>query len=380
MTRKQTTEKTTSRERTKQGILAGVLGLISNLILFISKFMIGILSGSVSIMADAINSLSDTASSVLTLIGFKIAAKPADKEHPYGHERFEYISGLFVSIIISYVGFTFLESSFQKIIHPENVILTPVVFLVLVFSIGLKFIQGKMYSLIATKIDSNALRATSTDSYNDVFTTLAVLISAGIEWLTGWRIDGYIGFALALYILYSGGMMVRDFVYELMGSRPTTEEIEEMEDSLNNYDQILGYHDLLVHNYGPSKRFASVHIEVDDSLDLNQAHRIVDRIEKDFKERLAVDLVCHLDPVPVSNERYLAVLQTLREIVATTAERLKIHDFRVIKEGEILQFDVVVPQKCHFSDEKLEEIIREQVKQKIGKYQVEITFDHNYLL
>ncbi|MDA3972483.1 cation diffusion facilitator family transporter [Enterococcus thailandicus] len=374
------TEKTTSRERTKQGILAGVLGLISNLILFVSKFMIGILSGSVSIMADAINSLSDTASSALTLIGFKIAAKPADKEHPYGHERFEYISGLFVSIIISYVGFTFLESSFQKIIHPENVILTPVVFLVLVFSIVLKFIQGKMYSRIATKIDSNALRATSTDSYNDVFTTLAVLISAGIEWLTGWRIDGYIGFALALYILYSGGMMVRDFVYELMGSRPTTEEIEEMEDSLNNYDQILGYHDLLVHNYGPSKRFASVHIEVDDSLDLNQAHRIVDRIEKDFKERLAVDLVCHLDPVPVSNERYLAVLQTLSEIVATTAEGLKIHDFRVIKEGEILQFDVVVPQKCHFSDEKLEEIIREQVKQKIGKYQVEITFDHNYLL
>lgn len=380
MTRKQMTEKTTSRERTKQGILAGVLGLISNLILFVSKFMIGILSGSVSIMADAINSLSDTASSALTLIGFKIAAKPADKEHPYGHERFEYISGLFVSIIISYVGFTFLESSFQKIIHPENVILTPVVFLVLVFSIVLKFIQGKMYSRIATKIDSNALRATSTDSYNDVFTTLAVLISAGIEWLTGWRIDGYIGFALALYILYSGGMMVRDFVYELMGSRPTTEEIEEMEDSLNNYDQILGYHDLLVHNYGPSKRFASVHIEVDDSLDLNQAHRIVDRIEKDFKERLAVDLVCHLDPVPVSNERYLAVLQTLSEIVATTAEGLKIHDFRVIKEGKILQFDVVVPQKCHFSDEKLEEIIREQVKQKIGKYQVEITFDHNYLL
>ncbi|MBO0482347.1 cation diffusion facilitator family transporter [Candidatus Enterococcus courvalinii] len=380
MTRKQTTEKATSKERTKQGILAGVLGLISNLILFVSKFMIGILSGSVSIMADAINSLSDTASSVLTLIGFKIAAKPADKEHPYGHERFEYISGLFVSIIISYVGFTFLESSFQKIIHPENIILTPVVFLVLIFSIGLKFIQGKMYSRIAAKIDSNALRATSTDSYNDVFTTLAVLISAGVEWLTGWRIDGYIGFALALYILYSGGMMVRDFVYELMGSRPTTEEIEEMEDSLNHYDQILGYHDLLVHNYGPSKRFASVHIEVDDSLDLNQAHRIVDRIEKDFKERLAVDLVCHLDPVPVSNERYLAVLQTLREIVTTTAEGLKIHDFRVIKEGKILQFDVVVPQQCHFSDEKLEEIIREQVKQKIGKYQVEITFDHNYLL
>ncbi len=234
-------------------------------------------------MADAINSLSDTASSILTLVGFKIAAKPADPEHPYGHERFEYISGLFVSIIITYVGFQFLETSIGKIIHPESLTLSPIIFIVLLFSIILKFVQGRMYVTIAQSIDSETLRATAKDSYNDVYTTLAVLLSAGIEWLMGWRIDGYVGFALAGYILLSGIMMLRDFVYELLGSRPTKEEILAMEKLLLSYENILGFHDLLVHNYGPSKKFASVHIEVDDSLDLNQAHKIMDIIKKTLK-------------------------------------------------------------------------------------------------
>lgn len=370
----------TAQQRTKKGILAGILGLGSNIILFVSKFIIGLFSGSVSIMADAINSLSDTASSVLTLVGFKIAAKPADQEHPYGHERFEYISGLFVSIIITYVGFQFLESSIEKIVRPENVALSPIVFLVLIVSILLKFGQGKMYQTIAHSIDSETLRATAKDSYNDVFTTLAVLVSAGVEWLTGWRIDGYIGFALAAYILYSGVMMLRDFVYELLGSRPTQKEITEMEQHLNSCDDILGYHDLLVHTYGPSKRFASVHIEVDESLDLNQAHKIIDSIEKDFKKSLSVDLVCHLDPVPVNNEKYREILRKLKGIIQSAGEGLNLHDLRIIRQGKVLQFDVVVPEKFRLSDEEIERLIRIQVEQRIGVYQLEITFDHNYLL
>ena len=178
------------QERTKKGIIAGILGLISNMLLFVAKFMIGLFSGSVSIMADAINSLSDTASSILTLVGFKIAAKPADQEHPFGHERFEYISGLFVSIIITYVGFQFLDASIRKIFRPEHLVLTPIVFLVLIFSILLKLLQGRMYTRFSKTIQSEALKATAKDSYNDVFTTLAVLVSAGIERFTGWRIDG----------------------------------------------------------------------------------------------------------------------------------------------------------------------------------------------
>lgn len=367
-------------QRAEKGILAGILGLISNIILFLSKFMIGLFSGSVSIMADAINSLSDTASSILTLIGFEIAAKPADQEHPFGHERFEYISGLFVSIIITYVGFQFLEASIRKIYQPERLVLTPIVFLVLIFSIGLKCFQGRMYLKFAKMIDSQTLKATAKDSYNDVFTTLVVLLSAGIEKLWGFRIDGYVGLILAGYILFSGIFMLRDFVYELLGSRPTKEEITVMEKQLLSYGTILGFHDLLVHNYGSNKKFASVHIEIDDSLSLNQAHKILDIIEKDFKKTLDVALVCHLDPVPVNNEKYREILKQLKQIIKEIGEELRLHDFRVIRNGKELQFDVVVPEGYKLADEILEQKIRSAIQQRIGVHQLDITFDHNYLL
>ena len=350
------------QERTKKGIIAGILGLITNILLFVAKFAIGLFSGSVSIMADAINSLSDTASSILTLVGFKIAAKPADQEHPFGHERFEYISGLFVSIIITYVGFQFLDASIRKIFRPEHLVLTPIVFLVLIFSILLKLLQGRMYTRFSKTIQSEALKATAKDSYNDVFTTLAVLVSAGIERFTGWRIDGYVGFVLAGYIIFSGIMMLRDFVYELLGSRPTAEEIKTMEKKLSSYKSILGFHDLLVHNYGPNKKFASVHIEVDDSLNLNEAHKIIDIIEKDFKKTLDVDLVCHLDPVAIHNEQYRKILKQLRQIIKELGEELRLHDLRIIRKGKELQFDIVVPQNFKLPDDVLEEKIRQAIE------------------
>ncbi|EMF0261740.1 cation transporter [Enterococcus hirae] len=368
------------QERTKKGIIAGILGLISNMLLFVAKFMIGLFSGSVSIMADAINSLSDTASSILTLVGFKIAAKPADQEHPFGHERFEYISGLFVSIIITYVGFQFLDASIRKIFRPEHLVLTPIVFLVLIFSILLKLLQGRMYTRFSKTIQSEALKATAKDSYNDVSTTLAVLVSAGIERFTGWRIDGYVGFVLAGYIIFSGIMMLRDFVYELLGSRPTAEEIKTMEKQLSSYKSILGFHDLLVHNYGPNKKFASVHIEVDDSLNLNEAHKIIDIIEKDFKKTLDVDLVCHLDPVAIHNEQYRKILKQLRQIIKELGEELRLHDLRIIRKGKELQFDIVVPQNFKLPDDVLEEKIRQAIEKKVGSFELDITFDHNYLL
>ncbi|HFD6481885.1 cation diffusion facilitator family transporter [Enterococcus hirae] len=368
------------QERTKKGIIAGILGLISNMLLFVAKFMIGLFSGSVSIMADAINSLSDTASSILTLVGFKIAAKPADQEHPFGHERFEYISGLFVSIIITYVGFQFLDASIRKIFRPEHLVLTPIVFLVLIFSILLKLLQGRMYTRFSKTIQSEALKATAKDSYNDVFTTLAVLVSAGIERFTDWRIDGYVGFVLAGYIIFSGIMMLRDFVYELLGSRPTAEEIKTMEKQLSSYKSILGFHDLLVHNYGPNKKFASVHIEVDDSLNLNEAHKIIDIIEKDFKKTLDVDLVCHLDPVAIHNEQYRKILKQLRQIIKELGEELRLHDLRIIRKGKELQFDIVIPQNFKLPDDVLEEKIRQAIEKKVGSFELDITFDHNYLL
>lgn len=368
--------------RTKAGVLAGILGLLSNSILFGSKLTIGFLSGSVSIMADAINSLSDTASSVLTLVGFHISAKPADREHPYGHERFEYISGLFVSIIVTYVGFQFLDSSFQKILHPQNLSLSPIIFIVLILSIAIKIWQGAMYRTIGKSIHSNTLNATAQDSLNDVYTTMAVLISAGVEWGTGWRIDGYVGFIIAVYILYSGIQMIKGFVDDLLGSRPTAEEIEKMKQRLSSNTSILGYHDLLIHSYGPSKRFASVHIEVDESWDLNYAHTIIDTIEKEFKETLGVDLVCHLDPVALHDRNYTRLSLILKEILAKIDGNLRMHDFRIehATEPKILQFDLAVPAKPRYSDEELKQLIQSNLQQQVGKYTLDITFDHNYLL
>ena len=202
--------------RTSVGILGGILGLLSNLLLFLAKFFIGSLSGSVSIMADAINNLSDTASSVITLAGFKIAGKPADEDHPYGHERFEYISGFVISILVTYVGIRFLDSSFMKILHPSSVLLSPIVYIVLILSILMKFWQSFMYRRLGREINSDTLKATAQDSINDVYTTIAVLISAIIEWFSGWRIDGYIGFLIALYIIYSGVKMIMSFINDMI--------------------------------------------------------------------------------------------------------------------------------------------------------------------
>lgn len=365
-------------DRTMIGKLAGYLGLLSNALLFVAKFLIGLSAQSVSIMADAINSLSDTASSFLTLIGFRIAAKPADREHPYGHERFEYISGFVVSLLITFVGFQFLKNAFEKIIAPEPIRLSPWLFIVLILSIGLKLWQGLMYRQLAKKIDSATLQASGQDSFNDVLTTVAVLLSALIEWGTGWRVDGYIGLLIALYILFSGIMMIRTFINELLGARPTEAEIREMEDRLDRYPTILGYHDLLVHNYGPKNRFASVHIEVNESWSLSQAHEVIDAIEHDFQRNLQVELVCHLDPVPIQNKQYRQLREKVRQIVETIDPELRMHDFRIHEKQ--FAFDLVIPKQRNYKDRELQDKIYQKITHEIGTYEVAITFDHTYLL
>lgn len=366
------------KRRGKIGNLASVLGLISNGVLFLAKFTIGILSGSVSIMADAINNLSDAASSVLTLIGFQIAAKPADSEHPYGHERFEYISGFVVSMLVTFVGLQFLRNAITKIIQPENIRLSPMLFIVLVLSILLKLWQSHMYNSLGKKIDSATLRVTGRDSLNDVITTAAVLFSAIVEWGTGWRIDGYIGLLLAIYILYGGVSMLKNFIDELMGSRPNQAELQAMEDLLNDYTTILGYHDLLVHSYGPQKKFASVHIEIDETWSLSEAHQVIDRIEEDFHQKLDVELVCHLDPVPIHSVEYQTLLRAFRKILKTIDQNLRMHDFRV--DQKEIEFDLVIPKKCQYTDQEITAMVQKEAEKKIGRFDIEITFDHIYLL
>lgn len=370
-------------KRTNIGILAGILGLLSNLLLFLAKFLIGSVSGSVSIMADAMNNLSDTASSFITLAGFKIAGKPADKGHPYGHERFEYISGFVISILVIYVGVRFLDSSFLKILHPSSVMLSPLVYIVLVLSILMKFWQCYMYRRLSQVIDSATLKATAQDSINDVYTTVAVLISAMIEWLSGWRIDGFIGFMIALYIIYSGIKMILEFINDLLGGRAPEAEVLAIRHHLDQYTNIIGYHDLLIHSYGPNSIFASVHIEVNQEWSLPHAHDVIDAIEYDVKEHLGVDLVCHLDPYPLDDPEFKRVAPVLKKILQDIHPYLRFHDLRVDKTTtpETIYFDLVVPEDLKkIANSQLQDRISEEYIAQTAPAKLAITFDRTYLL
>lgn len=364
------------------GAFAGRVGLLPNIILFISKLIIGLISGSVSIMADAMNNLSDTISSILTLVGFYISGKPADKEHPYGHERFEYISGMLVSLMVTFVGFQFLRTSFERIKDPQSIKVTPIILLVLLLSIFIKIWQGVFYKKVADKIDSSTLVATAKDSMNDVYTTIAVLFSAGIEGLTGWKIDGYVGFVIACYIIYVGIQLIREFINELMGLRPNQAAIDKMRKHLTEVPDIVGFHDLLIHQYGPNKTFASVHIEIDDRWNLNQAHKAIDAIEKRFQEELGVDLVCHIDPVNLYDQFQQEVYQEVKKVVKSMSQELRPHDIRVVDigESEEIHFDLAVPANFDLTDQEIFVIVQEHICQHIGQYKIRIIFDHTYLL
>ncbi|MGM0216899.1 hypothetical protein IGI42_004495 [Enterococcus sp. AZ109] len=371
-----------SNERTAIGILAGSMGLLSNLLLFFAKLFIGTLSGSVSITADAMNNLSDTASSFITLAGFKIAGKPADKDHPYGHERFEYVSGFVVSILVTYVGIRFLDSSFVKILHPTSIQLSSIVYIVLTLSILMKFLQGSIYQRLGKRIHSNTLQATAQDSFNDVYTTIAVLFSAITEWITGWRIDGYVGLLIALYIIYTGVKMIKEFIDELMGVRAPEDEIGEIRAHLDKFPDIIGYHDLLIHSYGPNSVFASVHIEVNQDWSLSHAHNVIDTIEQEVKTNTGVDLVCHVDPYPLDDPDFKRVAPNLKQVLRDIHPQLRFHDLRIDNtiDPEVIYFDLVVPEGLKLSNEELQELITKNYNKENISASMSIIFDRTYLL
>lgn len=380
--KKYSSKPTKEEARTSVGIIAGRVGLVSNLLLFVIKLIAGTLSGSISIITDGMNNLGDFASSFLTLFGFHAAAKPADKEHPYGHERSEYISGLLISVIIIFVGAQFFMSSIAQIMNPSNLHATPLVFALLILSIIAKVIQGSFYRTAAKSIESNTLHGAAQDSTNDVYVTLIVLVSSAIETFTGWQMDGYAGAILSVVIIYSGIQAINASIDDLLGTRPSKKEIRQMKELLDEYDSIVGYHDLLVHSYGPNQIFATIHIEIDDSWDIKKAHRVIDRIEVDFEEKLGVELVCHLDPIAIQSEHDTAIYRQIKQILKSLHLELKFHDFKVEKSDEIdsILFDVVVPDNITQSDEELLKIIEEKVHQQIGNYEIKIKFDHLDLL
>ncbi|HQD92089.1 MAG TPA: cation diffusion facilitator family transporter, partial [Bacilli bacterium] len=280
--------------RTMYGKLCGIVGIVSNLILTIIKLVMGFLAGSIAIIADGVNNLADVSTSVVTLLGFRLSSIPADKEHPYGHQRSEYIAGLIVSLFVLIVGLNILQSSIQKIINPETINFSNIIFIILIISIAIKLFQMMFYRRVAKIISSKSLRASSFDSLSDIFTTAIVLIGMIIFKTASVNIDAYLGTIISLFIIYSGFKLIKETVSPLLGEAPSQEFLEKIETHLNSYDGILGYHDIIVHSYGPLRTFVTVDVEMDSRLEMIEAHAIVDQIEYDFKEKGLGNLVIHI--------------------------------------------------------------------------------------
>ncbi len=364
--------------RSAYGKLAGVVGIICNVLLFAAKLAIGLLSGSVSITADAVNNLSDASSSVVTLLGFKLAEKPADEDHPYGHARMEYLSGLAVAALILVIGVELVKSSVTKIIHPEPVAFSPALVVVLVLSMAVKLWMCHFNSSLGRRMDSDTLKATAADSRNDVITTGAVLLAAIVAQVTNLYIDGYAGLLVALFILWSGVGIAKDTMDPLLGLAPSPELVQQISDEIRGYDKVLGLHDLMVHDYGPGRRFASVHVEMDSQEDPLLCHDIIDDIEHDFLKKHRIQLVIHYDPV-VTDDAELNEMRTLTEqVVKELDPRFSLHDFRMVRgPGHTnLVFDLVIPFELHEKRREIAHQVNDRIKAVDQKYNVVITFDH----
>lgn len=373
-------EANASEKREKYGFLASWVGLVTNLLLFIAKLLTGLFTGSISIMADAINNMSDSASSVITLVGFKLSSVPADEQHPYGHARYEYISGLLVSCLVLIIGFQFLISSVQKTLAPEPIQFNWIVAVLLILSILAKLWQSRFYHTIGKTIESQVLLATSVDSRNDVITTLVVLVSAVLQGLTGWYLDGPIGIAVSLFLLYSGVKLIQETLTPLLGEAPGKKLVRKITEKVLSYPSVLGMHDLMVHSYGPEQQFASAHVEVPASQDIMVSHDIIDTIEKDVKQELGIQLVIHLDPIVTDDPELDSLKEKVNQITEKIDKSLSIHDFRMVK-GKThtnIIFEVTVPPRYKTTDGALRRLYREQIKALNPAYDVVITVDRSY--
>ena len=373
----QQVQRTDVRER--YGTLAAAVGILSNIFLCIIKGLIGLFSGSIAVTADAVNNLSDAGSSVITLLAFKIAGKPADEEHPYGHALMEYISGMAVSFIIILLGLELMGSSFEKILHPEEVGVSALTYLVLIVSIAVKLWQGMFNRNLGKRISSEALQATAADSLNDVFSTGAVLLSTLVYQFTAIPIDGWVGMLVAIFITISGVKLIMETGSPLLGQAPDPQMVRELEEKITAYDGVIGIHDLQVHNYGPGRVFATVHAEVPANRDILVSHDIIDNIEREVGHEMNLNLVIHMDPVVTDDERLNQLHAQVQQIVAGIDSNLSMHDFRAVfgPTHTNLVFDVVVPPGFSLSDSELSRRIEQQV-QTLGSYFCVITVDHNY--
>ncbi len=342
---------TDPKVRNRYGICAGIIGIVSNAMLFVVKIVAGIIGGSITIIADAINNLSDAGSSVVTLVGFKLSSTPPDKDHPFGHARYEYVTGLLVSMMVLFLGIALLKSSIEKVISPTPVEVSVFTYVVLSISIVMKLVQMLVYKDFSKAISSNALKASAQDSRNDSLTTLAVLISTIIIDVCGDRInpkvsvDGIMGIAVSLFIIVSSVLLLKDAISPLLGEKPPKELVDKITAKILSYDGVIGVHDLVVHSYGANHCFVVAHVEVPADVDIVKSHDIIDNIEHDMWNDMHVRLNIHMDPIDTKNKQLAHLKERVRMAVYALDPELSIHDFRIVN-GDThvnLVFDVVVP-------------------------------------
>lgn len=364
--------------RQKYGMLSGGVGICLNIILFIFKLLTGILSSSISIIADAFNNLSDAGSAIITLIGFRIAGQEADSDHPFGHGRSEYISGLIVSVIILFMALELIRSSADKILHPQSIVFTPFVLAVLIASIAVKLYMYCYNKALSKKIASSALQATATDSFSDALSTLLVLAAALISHFSGYQIDGYCGILVGLIIFAGGIQAAKDTISPLLGQAPDPEFIAQIHAIVEQYDEVLGLHDLVVHDYGPGRRMLSLHAEVPAKGDILLLHDTIDNIEKRLQNELHCSAVIHMDPVMNDDAETIECKLLVSDILKDIDPALSLHDFRIVKgpTHTNLIFDIVVPFQFLHSVETLKQTVEQRVQQSHPEYYCVIEIDH----
>ena len=364
--------------RAKTGKLSGTVGILCNVLLCVLKLVVGTMSGSVSITADAMNNLSDATSSVVTLIGFRLAEKPADEDHPYGHARYEYLSGLAVAAMIIVIGFELAKTSFEKILNPAAVELSIPILLILIGSILVKLWLCFFNRKLGKRIQSATLLAASADSRNDVIATGAVLIAVLAEHIIGFPIDGYMGMGVALFILYSGVAMARQTISPLLGETASPELRKVIVDVVTAEPKILGYHDLMVHDYGPGQRFASMHVEMDEKESALECHEIIDTLERICLKQHNVHLVIHYDPVVTDDPELDRMRGVVLEILDNIDSRITIHDFRMVqgKDNTNLIFDMVLPSELMKQQKQIQKTLDDALNSREQcTYHTVITFD-----
>ncbi|MDI9472090.1 MAG: cation diffusion facilitator family transporter [Bacillota bacterium] len=366
--------------RESYGKLAGAVGIVTNLLLCIAKIIIGLLSSSIAIIADAINNLTDTSSSLITLIGFKLSAMPEDKDHPYGHARMEYLAGLFIAVGIITVGILLLKSSVEKIINPEALTFTWVTIIILFLSIIVKLWQAFFYRFMGKAIQSVALKAAFTDSRNDVITTTVILIGVIITKFTDLILDGILGTVVALFIIWSGIQLVRETASPLLGEAPDEELIQSIVDIIRDHEGVLGIHDLVVHNYGPGKIFASIHIEVDADGDLMESHDMVDNIEKEVSAALHIHFVTHMDPIKTDDPLLNEVSKILDRTIADMEGIDSFHDLRSVSgpTHTNIIFDLVVEPDSTWQEKDIHSRLEKAVQKEYPFCYLVITYDDSY--